>query len=277
MIPHRHLADRDGRVHGRVVTVACRPGTSAGGSRAHGDGIAGLAVHAGRRRVCRVQPAGRTARRQGVRRAELVDGNGESRRLRAAQLDAHGMLSLDPATRRQGRLPRDLPGRRGDRRTNRSIDRQHPHDFFMQLAAVWRIPITGDTGFTLAGGPVRRTRPRARRVHASRRRQRRIRWRRSAHHTFDSTHIAFGVSPPRSITAAGSSRGRSSTAASPTRIAGTSISADWIPCRARTWFRPNDRWEFQVSTGRLTDPEAARTRQRPAHDSISQLVPARRG
>src|SRR5262245_7612982 len=34
------------------------------------------------------------------------------------------------------------------------IDRQHPHDFLMQLAAVWRIPIGDAAGFTIAGGPV---------------------------------------------------------------------------------------------------------------------------
>src|ERR1700681_3579667 len=29
------------------------------------------------------------------------------------------------------------------------IDRQHPHDLFMQLAAVWRVPFNESTGFTL--------------------------------------------------------------------------------------------------------------------------------
>src|SRR5438067_1024939 len=34
------------------------------------------------------------------------------------------------------------------------VDRQHPHDAFMQLAATWRLPVTANTGFTIAGGPV---------------------------------------------------------------------------------------------------------------------------
>src|SRR5260370_27919277 len=33
------------------------------------------------------------------------------------------------------------------------IERQHPHNLFMQLAAVWRVPINESTGFTLAGAP----------------------------------------------------------------------------------------------------------------------------
>ena len=64
-----------------------------------------------------------------------------------------GMLSLDPAT----------VGKDGYREIFQAgealdgqplIDRQHPHDFFMQLAAIWRIPITSSTGLTFAGGPV---------------------------------------------------------------------------------------------------------------------------
>src|SRR5688500_14776597 len=72
------------------------------------------------------------------------------------------------------------------------IDYQHPHDLFMQLATVWRIPIGSQTGFTLAGGPS--AEPALGPVA--------FMHRASAldnpmaplsHHTFDSTHIAFGV------------------------------------------------------------------------------------
>src|SRR5205085_4103940 len=71
-------------------------------------------------------------------------------------------------------------------------DRQHPHDLFMQLATIWRLPLTSSTGLTIAGGPVGEPAlgPVA------------FMHRASAgdnptaplsHHTFDSTHIAFGV------------------------------------------------------------------------------------
>ena len=79
-----------------------------------------------------------------------------------------GMFSLDPAT----------VGKAGYRELFHVgevldglllIDRQHPHDVFMQLAAVWRLPLTGSTGFTIAGGPAdRRPCPRSSRLHAPR-------------------------------------------------------------------------------------------------------------
>ena len=72
------------------------------------------------------------------------------------------------------------------------VDRQHPHDLFMQLAASWRIPITGSTGFTMAGGPVGEPAlgPVAfmHRASASDNPFAPL-----SHHTFDSTHLAFGV------------------------------------------------------------------------------------
>src|SRR5689334_15533427 len=64
-----------------------------------------------------------------------------------------GMFSLDAAT----------VGRRGYREIFQAgeafdgrplVDRQHPHDFFMQLAAAWRIPVNDSTGITLTGAPV---------------------------------------------------------------------------------------------------------------------------
>ena len=76
-----------------------------------------------------------------------------SRDFSRGRLTFTGMLSLDPATvgkdgyREIFQVGEALNGRP-------LIDRQHPHDLFMQLAAVWRTPVTESTGFTLAGGPV---------------------------------------------------------------------------------------------------------------------------
>src|SRR5262249_57676572 len=72
------------------------------------------------------------------------------------------------------------------------VDRQHPHDLFMQLAAVWRQPLTNGFALTLAGGPVGEPalgpivymhRPSAEALVLTP----------LGHHTLDSTHIAFGV------------------------------------------------------------------------------------
>jgi len=164
-----------------------------------------------------------------------------------------GMLSLDPAT--VGKDGYREIFQAGEALNGRPlIDRQHPHDLFMQLGAVWRMPVTHSTGFTLAGGPAGEPAlgPVAFMHRAS-----------SAdnptapltHHTFDSSHIAFGT-----ITAAVDH--------GPIVIEGSVFNGRepdenrWDfdfgkldSFSGRVWFRPNDLWEFQVSSGRLNSPE----------------------
>jgi len=176
-----------------------------------------------------------------------------SRPFSRGRLTLTGMLSLDPAT----------VGKAGYREIFQAgetldgqplIDRQHPHDLFMQLGAVWRMPVTPSTGFTLAGGPVAEPAlgPVAFMHRAS-----------AAdnptaplgHHTFDSTHIAFGV-----VTAAVDH--------GPWVIEGSLFNGrepdenrwdlEFGPLDSfsgRLWYRPNGEWELQASSGRLKDPE----------------------
>src|SRR5512138_1042176 len=64
-----------------------------------------------------------------------------------------GMLSLDPATVGADGY-REL-FQAGEAFEGRPIvDRQHPHDLFMQLAASWRINLSSSTHLTLTGAPV---------------------------------------------------------------------------------------------------------------------------
>jgi hypothetical protein len=176
-----------------------------------------------------------------------------SRKAAKGDLTLMAMLSLDPATvGRSGYREIFQVGEALDGRP--LIDRQHPHDLFMQLAAVWRVPLTDRTGLTLAGGPAGEPAlgPVAFMHRAS-----------SAenpiaplgHHTFDSTHISYGV-----VTAA-IDRG-------PWAVEGSVFNGRepdeerWDfdfgrmdSVSGRVWFTPSDRWEFQVSTGRLVEPE----------------------
>jgi hypothetical protein len=135
------------------------------------------------------------------------------------------------------------------------IDRQHPHDFLMQAAVVWRTPLGRGYSLTLAGAPVGEPAlgPVA------------FMHRASAfenptaplgHHTLDSTHIAMGV------LTAGLDRG-------PWQVEGSLFRGrepdeqrwdlmDPGPLDSwsiRGWFRPNDAWTFQASHGQLADPE----------------------
>jgi hypothetical protein len=177
-----------------------------------------------------------------------------SRKTARGQLTFTGMLSLDPATVGKGGY-REL-FQVGETLNGRPlIDRQHPHDLFMQLAAVWRLPISTSTGLTLAGGPAGEPAlgPVAFMHRAS-----------AAdnptaplgHHTFDSTHIAFGV-----VTAAVDHG---------PWIAEASIfngrepdedrwDFDFGPLDSisgRLWYRPTPTWELQVSRGHLREPES---------------------
>jgi len=134
------------------------------------------------------------------------------------------------------------------------IDYQHPHDLFMQLAGVWRIPIGARSGFTLAGGPSAEPAlgPVAFMHRAS---SMENPMSPLAHHTLDSTHIAFGVA----------------TAAidhGPWTIEASVFNGrepdddrwdfDFGPMDSfsgRVWFRPREEWELQLSSGRLEAPE----------------------
>src|SRR4029077_18714488 len=132
------------------------------------------------------------------------------------------------------------------------------------------MPVTDSTGFTLAGGPVGEPAlgpvgfmhrasaagdpdaPPAPRQFCSTHTPTAP----PRHHPFDSTHIAFGV-----VTAAVDH--------GPFVIEGSLFNGrepdenrweiDFAPLGSfsgRLWYRPNDEWEFQASSGHLTSPEA---------------------
>jgi hypothetical protein len=166
----------------------------------------------------------------------------------------NAMLSLDPASvgtagyREIFQAGETLDGQP-------LVDRQHPHDFFMQLAAVWRLPVTDATGLTLAGGPVGEPAlgPVAFMHRAS-----------AAdnpaaplgHHTFDSTHIAFGVVTAAIDRGPWVFEGSMFNGREPDEHRWDFDFGRLDSFSGRVWFKPGDRWEFQASTGRLKAPEA---------------------
>jgi hypothetical protein len=170
-----------------------------------------------------------------------------------SQLTLTSMLSLDPAT----------VGERGYREIFQVgeaidgeplIDRQHPHDFFMQLAAVWRTPLSAKTGLTLAGGPVGEPAlgPVAFMHRAS---AAEIPLAPLGHHTFDSTHIAFGV-----VTAAVDHgpfvlEGSIFNGREPDQDRWDIDLGKLDSVSARLWYKPSAAWELQISTGHLKHPE----------------------
>ena len=176
-----------------------------------------------------------------------------SRKVKSSQLTFNTMLSLDAATvGEQGYRELFQSGEAIDGRP--LIDHQHPHDFFMQLAGVWRMPISDKTGFTIAGGPVGEPAlgPVAfmHRASAAENPMAPL-----SHHTFDSTHISFGV-----VTAAVDHgpwlvEGSLFNGREPDQHRWDFDFGALDSYSGRVWYRPTDEWEFQISSGRLRHPE----------------------
>lgn len=185
-----------------------------------------------------------------------------SRNTSTGRLTFNAMLSLDPAT--VGKDGYREIFQAGEALNGRPlIDRQHPHDLFMQLAAVWRMPVTSSTGFTIAGGPAGEPAlgPVAfmHRASAADNPTAPL-----SHHTFDSTHIAFGV-----VTAAVDHgpwvvEGSLFNGREPDENRWDFDFGRLDSVSGRVWYRPTDEWEFQASSGHLTDPEALE----PGHDVV---------
>ena len=177
-----------------------------------------------------------------------------TRPLAGGTLQLNAMFSLEPATLgsdgyreifQAGETLDGLP----------LIDRQHPHEFLMQAAAVWRRPLRSNYVLTLAAAPVGEPAlgPIAF-MHRSSARENPTAP--LAHHTLDSTHIAMGV-----VTAA-LSRGPFEFEASvfngrePDEQRWDLFDPGALDSWAtRVWFKPG-KWMFQASHGLLREPEA---------------------
>jgi hypothetical protein len=169
------------------------------------------------------------------------------------QFGLNAMLSLDAATvgksgyREIFQVGEALGGKP-------LVDRQHPHDLFMQLAGSWRLPLSNQTSLIVAGGPAGEPTlgPVAFMHRAS---AAGLVLAPLGHHTFDSTHISFGV------VSAAVEHGRwvfEASAFNAREPDEDRWDFDFGPLDStagRIWFRPSAEWEVQVSSGRLREPE----------------------
>jgi hypothetical protein len=170
------------------------------------------------------------------------------------QLGFNLMLSLEPWT--TGRDGYREIFQAGEALDNVAvIDRQHPHDFLMQAAVVWRRPLAQGYTLTLAGAPVGEPAlgPVAfmHRSSAAENPTAPL-----AHHTLDSTHISMGV------VTAGIERGPWQVETSLFHgrepdddrwdIMDPGALDSWS---VRGWYRPAPSWTFQLSHGFLNEPE----------------------
>jgi hypothetical protein len=199
------------------------------------------------------------------------------RRVGPGTLQLRGMFSMEPFTFAPGGSP--LLFQTGETYKGQPIiDRQHPHDLFMELSAQYTVPL-GERGswftyFGYPGEPALGPSAFMHRASASENPSATL-----SHHLQDSTHISFGV-----FTTGFSYRGL--------RLEGSVFNGRepdenrydfdahrWNSRSARLSFEPNNNWSMQLSYGFLRQPEAAEptTDIRRLTASIQYNRPFKRG
>ncbi len=177
-----------------------------------------------------------------------------SRDLGPGHLGLRAMVSAEPWTIGRGGYPLLLQtGETADGRTP-LIDRQHPHDLLMELAATYSVPVgEGDTVFVYAGLPGEPALGPATFMH-----------RFSGmdnpeaplgHHWLDSTHVTFGVATLGWIRGGVKVEGSVFTGREPDQNRTNVESPKMDSWSARVSWQPAPDWSFQVSHGRLHSPE----------------------
>jgi len=164
-----------------------------------------------------------------------------------------GMFSFEPFTFPPGGSP--LLFQTGETYKGQPlIDKQHPHDLFMELSAQYTLPIgehgTWFTYFGYPGEPALGPVAFMHRMSASENPSATL-----AHHLQDSTHISFGV-----LTTGFSYRwlkleGSIFNGREPDENRYNFDAHKWNSRSARLWIMPNSNWAFQVSHGFLRSPE----------------------
>jgi hypothetical protein len=192
-------------------------------------------------------------------------------------LQLRGMFSIEPFTFPPGGSP--LLFQTGETYKGQPlIDRQHPHDLFMELSAQYTLPL-GDhaTWFTYFGypgepalGPVAFMH----RASASENPAAPL-----AHHLQDSTHISFGVLTTGFTYRWLKLEGSVFNGREPDENRYDFEAHKWNSRSARVSVAPNSNWTMQVSYGFLRSPEALEptTDIRRATASVQYNRPIKRG
>jgi hypothetical protein len=180
---------------------------------------------------------------------------------------ARTMMSLEPAMRHDGYSNLFATGEVAYGEP--LVDRQHPHDLFMELAGRVDLDIAGGTSLFFYGGPVGEPAlgPSAFMHRAS------ARYNPEApitHHWFDSTHITYGVvtaglALARLQLEASAFRGRE-----PDEFRWNIETPKLDSWSVRASFAPSNAWLLQASYGELAQPEE----QHPGEDEHRTTVSA---
>jgi len=176
------------------------------------------------------------------------------RRVGPGTLELRGMMSAEPFTFPPGGSP--LLFQTGETYKGEPlIDRQHPHDLFMELSASYTLP-AGERGnwFVYAGYPGEPALgPNAfmHRASASENTSAPL-----SHHLQDSSHISFGVVTTGFTYRWFKLEGSLFNGREPDENRYNFEANPWNSRSVRLWFAPNSNWAMQVSHGFLKNPEA---------------------
>ena len=176
------------------------------------------------------------------------------RRVGPGTLQLRGMVSAEPFTFAPGGSP--LLFQTGETYKRQPlIDRQHPHDLFMELSAQYTLPLgergTWFTYFGYPGEPALGPVAFMHRASASENPSATL-----SHHLQDSTHIAFGVFTTGFTYRWFKLEGSIFNGREPDENRYDFDSHKWDSRSARFTFSPNRNWAMQVSHGFLRSPEA---------------------
>jgi len=169
-------------------------------------------------------------------------------------LQLRGMLSAEPFTFPPGGSP--LLFQTGETYKGQPlIDRQHPHDLFMELSAQYTHPVgehgTWFTYFGYPGEPALGPVAFMHRMSASENPSATL-----SHHLQDSTHISFGVLTTGFTYRWFKLEGSIFNGREPDENRYDFDAHRWNSRSARLWFMPNRNWAMQISHGFLRSPES---------------------
>src|SRR5918999_4376927 len=176
------------------------------------------------------------------------------RKLGRGTLQLRGMFSAEPFTFPPGGSP--LLFQTGETYKGEPIiDRQHPHDLFMELSAQYTHPLgergTWFTYFGYPGEPALGPVAFMHRMSASENPAATL-----AHHLQDSTHISFGVLTTGFTYRGLKLEGSVFNGREPDENRYDFDAHRWNSRSARLSFMPNKNWAMQISHGFLRSPEA---------------------
>jgi hypothetical protein len=163
------------------------------------------------------------------------------------------MLSLDPAMGAAG-YPLLMQTGETANGTDHLVDRQHPHDFFMEMSASYSVPLSEESAVYLYAGlpgePALGPPAFMHRFSAMRSPEAPI-----THHWLDSTHITMGV-----VTLGASHRdwkveGSWFNGREPDQSRWNIETRGFDSWSARVTFNPSSAWSLQASYGDLESPE----------------------